>query len=281
MIKMSGAGNTFVFMTEQEASAYEAETRKPTSKMSQLQTRSQWVSYVCDPVFGVKADGVVILENATGDADLVWDFYNADGSRAEMCGNAARCAYVYAVNHMNLVKQSIRLKTTAGVVLLAQTPKGVSVKMPLIKVENPMMTLRMQGSAMSFSLLNTGVPHLVTEVSGELGTPEQRQWCAEARKHSDVGPKGANVTLWQIADGKSAIKKIKAVTFERGVEDFTLACGTGAVAAAHVAARKMNLHEVEVAMPGGLLSIDFQHSLYEPMMSGPAIECVNFQFINN
>lgn len=273
MVKMSGAGNTFVMVTDREAVG--------------VASRADWARRLCDKIKGVAADGVVILSQGTGDCDLIWDFYNADGSKAEMCGNAARCVWAFAVHHLRMNQQNkIRLKTEVGILNLTSGPNGIAVKMPLIKVLQPMLQLPLnvnnQCLTKNFALVNSGVPHLVCEQEGELGTTEQSEWASVARRHSQVGPGGANVTLWQslvseqVKNSKSQTGRIRAVSFERGVEGFTLACGTGAVAAAYVAARKNNLNEVFVDMPGGTLHVDFRDSLYEPIMSGPAEECLQF-----
>ncbi len=230
MTKMQGAGNSFLVIESSEA------PKKIKSATPKL----------CDFHFGPGADGLVVLTKKEN--KVKWDFYNSDGSAAEFCGNAARCVALYAFERWS--KKKIFLETAAGLVgCEVKKTNYVRVQMPdpqWIKKE-----VKTPFWKSSVAWLNTGVPHLVVEVSAENELKSHQEDAKKMRFWEGLGPAGANVTFVHF----SSETKIAAVTFERGVEGYTLACGTGAVAAAVYAMEKHKTTECLVVMPGGSLFI--------------------------
>lgn len=270
MSKMSGAGNTFVMIDARKGSDYLGTESK--SKIS----RRQLAQKVCDITSGVAADGVVFIEDGTTGFDFNWDFYNNDGSSAEMCGNAARCAARYVADRLGIPSSRVKFKTGAGLVITEKLADGrIRVVMPPIQVNNEHFELKTHtGASENFFFVNTGVPHLVQKIHEMSDTKNLKEMAQEVRFHADLGKPGSNVTFYV----EKSPGAIEAVTYERGVEDYTLACGTGAVAAAKAHATEANLSEVKVKMPGGLLEVSFPAGDVHPLMTGEAIVIANFDY---
>lgn len=270
--KMSGAGNTFALLDGRSSSAWK-DVEKHLGK-----SRAEFAKLVCDKVLGVATDGLLIIEDGSDGFDYNWDFYNNDGSSAEMCGNAARCAarFCYESNLAN-EQGSIRFKTGAGLVTAQVLGNGkIRVKMPPARVLQEKIELISQpgGAKEAFVLVNTGVPHLVQKIHKFSDTVSLKDMAREMRSHADLKPAGANVTFY----AEDEIGKVKAVTFERGVEDYTLACGTGAVAAALVCSRDSKINTVEVRMPGGVMEVHFFENDPCPLLIGDAVFVGDFQY---
>lgn len=270
LVKMSGAGNTFVLVDATRTSTWLDIEEKLHIK------RRPFVKMICDRTLGVAADGVLFLEDGPGEAQYNWDFYNADGSKAEMCGNAARCAAQFVNEYLNSsVTGTYKFNTGAGVVS-AQVlgDDRVRVLMPTIKDYHRLKTLEISGTSHAFSYVNSGVPHLVLQISNYKEAAELKEFARKARNHKDLLPDGANVTFYV----REKEDLIKAVTFERGVEDYTQACGTGAVAAAYVEFMKNKIRNMDVHMPGGVLNVQFLESSPNPLMTGEAVFVMEFQY---
>ncbi len=253
--KYSGAGNTFVVFSNE----LQVQTLLKTYKCSFAEV----VKWACDPVMGVHADGGFLLKKKA-EGRWTWDFFNSDGSQAEMCGNAARCALLAISQSENPTKSKIEveLETGAGIMKGKEEFSGVfSVEMMLPHWEKKNLFV----DDGSFDWLDTGVPHAVFE-----GAALSKERSLYFRRHPAFGARGANITSYQVTKDKH----IQAITYERGVEDFTLACGTGAVAAAlSYQARHCSSQEnldVHVQMPGGELVIVLRDGL-RPVMKGPAV----------
>lgn len=272
VVKMSGAGNTFVLIDARRQSPWH-QFEKGLSK-----TRRELAIQVCDPVFGVKCDGALFIEDAPDGFDFSWDFYNSDGSGAEMCGNAARCAARFCQEYIiSAQTKKIKFKTGAGLVTAEILPTNlICVTMPeAFWVQRKIHLKTKSSSTEEFDLVNTGVPHLVQKIQSLSEKAGLQDMAREARHHLDLQPAGANVTFYVES---SDTAKIQAVTFERGVEDYTLACGTGAVAAAMVHADIKNISDVQVEMPGGSMGIRFEKNNSHPLMTGEAIIVGEFQY---
>lgn len=208
--KLEAAGNDFIFLDAQSWSA-------PSAKQIQ-----SW----CDRVFGVGADGLVRM-NLISPKESSWEFFNRDASKAEMCGNAARAAAAWLADRG--VQFPHLLRTEFGEVVLDQVADGRwSAKLDY--THRPLRQIAVQSQGQSGELINTGVPHLVLMQTRALDVSDELR--REARAHrfpKEAGSEGANVTYaWRDGD------VIEVMTFERGVEDFTLSCGTGMLAAAVV-----------------------------------------------
>ncbi|XGC80909.1 diaminopimelate epimerase [Bdellovibrio bacteriovorus] len=268
--KMSGTGNTFALVDARDGSDWVG------TEMNLGLSRPQFAKLVCDKVLGLATDGLLLIESGDKDFDFKWDFYNSDGSTAEMCGNAARCAALYCYENMEPAeKNSLKFATGAGLVTTQILGDGhVRVLMPEAKMVNPEQLLKIENKIEKFVLVNTGVPHLVQKIADLSSTLALKEMARAARHHQDLKPAGANVTFYSV----DSENHIKAVTFERGVEDYTLACGTGAVAAAFVHAKANSQPKVIVQMPGGSLQVVFNEKEVHPLMTGEAVFVGDFKY---
>lgn len=242
--QLSGAGNTFSVTWESTATKI-------------LADRPKLVRSVCK---ATNTDGFIFLSWLNeSQSHLQWDFYNNDGSVAEMCGNATRCVAYYAKNIVRIKSDHLKLQTIAGIIDIAILEKELfEVKMTAIQ----------RFSHPQYFWCDTGVPHIVIEIPDYPKYRELKSYCRELRFHPDFLPRGTNVTLVQLA---TEANKLKAVSYERGVEDFTEACGTGAMAAAFYNLSRRGQHETFVEMPGGLLKMNLSN-LQSPLMTGSAVQ---------
>lgn len=189
----------------------------------------------CDRKFGIGADGMLLLERTQG-ADIRMRIFNADGTEAEMCGNGARCAAFYICAKFKADSAKLNIRTLAGIIL-AEVHKN-NVKIRLTDPKNMMLDvpIKVNGRALKVNFINTGVPHAVIFVQGleAIGVFELGRMI---RHHDEFAPAGTNVDFVEIEGERS----ISVRTYERGVEDETLACGTGSVASALISAFKMDI----------------------------------------
>lgn len=256
LVKMHGTGNDFLFVNLLEQSRSRAQL-----------ARSEFAKKVCNRHFGVGADGLAFLEPHAS-LDFQWDFYNSDGSHAEMCGNAARCAaLLYSTLHEQ--KKNVCFATAFGAIeAQIEGPQSISLQTGEIQILSSQLEFKDSTGSLDWKFvhLETGVPHAVVEQkeSTELQSDDNRRGASELRFSPQVGPRGSNVTFFKPLPPTG----IAAVSFERGVEDFTLACGTGVIAAAYVHCQKYGLDSVAVSIPGGDLEVDFQGK--KPTLRGPA-----------
>ncbi|MCB0363555.1 MAG: diaminopimelate epimerase, partial [Bdellovibrionales bacterium] len=205
--------------------------------------------------------------------DFQWDFYNADGSQAEMCGNAARCVALYVFKKGNKSRKMI-FKTLAGPIKAhVLNHNHVEVGMSPIQKEKRNLKISVEGCDLIVDWVDTGVPHLTVSLDTHpflFISPDERtrQVASRLRNHpvlGSIGLKGQNVSLYRIRQPGC----IEAISYERGVEDFTQACGTGAVAAAWSYHQNFPQQKaVKVNMPGGLLEVDFSNM--NPLLRGEA-----------
>ncbi len=252
--KMNGTGNDFVIIDNRTIGIPRAEQADLARK-------------ICRRMFSVGADGLIFIEESTK-ADFGWNFYNADGSVAEMCGNGSRCAARFAYRH-DIAGKKMKLETLAGIVEAEICEKEDVVR---VKMTQPFdfrldISLRIGEEERAVAYVNTGVPHAVIFVQ-EDDVPV-KTWGRKVRFHEMFEPKGANANFVKLLpDGK-----IKVRTYERGVEDETMACGTGAVASALFASLlKGKDSPVEVVTTGGdVLTIFFE------LHDGPVAENVYLQ----
>jgi diaminopimelate epimerase len=215
--KMHGGGNDFVLIDHRTGFIPEAE-------------QSQFARRVCHRQMGAGADGLILIE-ASPTANFRWRFYNADGSEPEMCGNGGRCAARFAV--LNGIAPAILTFETLAGTIKAEV-KGRVVKLLMAGVGNfilgqkiPLEELTLLGH-----FLKVGVPHVAVPVADLEQTPVTG-WGRAVRFHPMFAPGGTNVNFIRVEGPQT----LRIRTYERGVEDETLACGTGAVAAALIAAR--------------------------------------------
>lgn len=181
---------------------------------------------VCNRNNGVGADGVIVFNKESG-VDFRWDFFNSDGSVAEMCGNGSRCAArLFSQLHD---KESISFLTLAGLIKAEVKGKMVKVKLSEPSTIVTDIEIYLEGETVVGSFVNTGVPHFVI-VTEELDEVNVKELGRKIRFHERFKPAGTNVNFVKKIDNST----IKVRTYERGVEDETLACGTGACASAIV-----------------------------------------------
>jgi len=249
--RVSGAENTFFIVN-----LFDQKAEQIVSTWSES-TKKSWVQKVCEKYFGFKTNGVLFLKKEEG-VDFSWDFYNSDGSSAEMCGNAARCA-IYFYYHKVEMKSELSLKTIAGnIVGKVLSENWVQVQMT--KTFDEKKDFEVEGFGSGY-FINTGVPHFVIEAHPD------KELAARLRFHPLFGDPGSNITFIKMI----AADKAEAVTFERGVEDFTQACGTGAVAAAmYLKSKEDSVRSAKIHMPGGELIVENLELGANPLLIGGA-----------
>jgi len=229
--KLQGCGNDFVAIDNRVL-------RLPKELMA------EWAKRICPRAFGVGADGLFFLElPAPGvAADYVWHFYNADGSRAEMCGNASRCVGRLA-HALGLGAERHVLGTDAGPIAIAVDAAAGLVRVQLTQPKGLVLntTISVQGRDTVVHFVNTGVPHAVIPVDN-VGEVDVAGLGRAVRFHEHFAPAGTNVNFVQRVDRRHALVR----TYERGVEAETYACGTG-VSAVQVVLAALGLAEDEIA----------------------------------
>jgi len=235
--KAVATGNDFIII--------ESKILGSNAQVSSVKYLSGLAKRLCDRKMSIGADGILIIESSEK-ADFRMRIFNPDGSEAEMCGNGSRCAALYA-SVKNITKPSMTIETLAGI-LNAQV-KGDVVKVKLtdpidIKVN---LCLMINKCPYKVSFLNTGVPHTIHFVD-DLDKVDVKNLGSHIRHHGEFSPEGTNADFVKIAGRQ----KIRIRTYERGVEDETLACGTGAVASALISAEVEKMASpVEVETRGG------------------------------
>ena len=211
-VKMSGAGNDFIIIDK--------------AQNPEIALTNNVISRLCNRRNGIGADGIIIISGHE-EVDFSMDYFNADGSTGTLCGNCARCAIKFAhdtgktkSNHVSFISNEIEYTGE----LLNNGLIKFNLKPPVNIEEN--ISLEIAGSGISASFLHTGSPHVVIVVDDIDDVPVIKIG-REIRYSESFAPEGTNVNFIEKTG-----KKILIRTYERGVEDETYACGTGAVAAA-------------------------------------------------
>lgn len=214
--KMSGTGNDFIIIDH----------RQPFLAAVDL---PEFARRICRHKFSAGADGLILIEEDE-DEDFRWQFFNADGSRAEMCGNGARCAARFAYQ-LGIAKETMRFRTEAGVIAAQIVGHGVKIKLTSPTDLQMGRSLDLGKLSKMVHSVNTGVPHVVCFVDDLVDVPIF-EWGRIIRYHEVYQPAGTNVNFVQATNDGLSVR-----TYERGVEGETMACGTGAVASALIAAK--------------------------------------------
>jgi diaminopimelate epimerase len=240
--KMSGSGNDFILIDHRAGGLNES-------------VLGRFIAGVCRRRLSVGADGVILIESSPT-ADFRWRFFNADASSAEMCGNGARCAARFAYLQ-GICGSEVRFETAAGLVHAQVHGMRVRVRMtePFgLRLEMP---IAVSAGTLTVSHVNTGVPHVVVAME-EIEKVDLESLGREIRFHPQFAPEGANVDFIRPDPGGG----IAIRTYERGVEGETLACGTGAVAGALVAACRFGMPSpLPVRTRSGeILTVWFRHA---------------------
>lgn len=213
--KMNGSGNDFIIIDNRNGQIKENE-------MGRLVERA------CRRKESVGADGVIFVVGSDR-YDFGWRFFNADGGEVEMCGNGGRCVSRFAFLN-GIAGSKMTFETLTGPI--SAEVKGRIVKVLMPKPSGLLIDLDLEHRPgwLSADFINTGVPHVVVHVEDLLNHPVFEHGRA-LRYHSNFAPGGTNANFMTVAGAG----KLQVRTYERGVEDETLACGTGAIACALVA----------------------------------------------
>ena len=184
---------------------------------------------LCDRKKAVGADGLLVVETSKK-ADFKMRILNPDGSEAEMCGNGSRCVALYAASR-KISKPQMTIETLAGV--LDASVKGDTVKVKLTDPKDIKWNLCLMINKCPYKLnfVDTGVPHVI-HFTDDLDKIDVKNLGSHIRHHGEFSPEGTNADFVKLVNKHT----IKVRTYERGVEDETLACGTGAVASAIISA---------------------------------------------
>jgi diaminopimelate epimerase len=256
--KMSGSGNDFILI-DNRAGLIKPEVAPELSRN------------LCRRKVSVGADGLILIEEDQ-EVDFCWRFFNADGSTAEMCGNGGRCAARLA-HLLGISTTRLSFRTLAGVI--SGEVLGSRVKLQMTSPRDLRLDEKLEVTHLSLvgHFVNTGVPHAVFI----LDAPEDMEQTdvvgigREVRYHDHYAPAGTNVNFATVLGRHTMAIR----TYERGVENETLACGTGATAVALVAAAK-GMVEAPVGVhtrSGDALTIHFDsahHLPQEVFMEGEA-----------
>ena len=237
--KMNGAGNDFVMID---------------NRAGEVSLQPEQIVRICDRHRGVGADGILLLERGSNGADFRMRYYNRDGGEAEMCGNGARCFARFA-NKVAKAPEKISFQTPAGVIRGELHGELVTLQMSEPKDLRLDIDLTANGEKEHVHFINSGVPHVCVPVS-KVADVNVRQRGEALRRHQEFAPAGANVNFIE----KRGPKKIFVRTYDRGVEDETLACGTGVVASALIfgATEKVDGPISVTVRSGSELSVDFK-----------------------
>ena len=216
--KMSGSGNDFIIIDNRDLSL----------NVGDLPV---FARRVCERKISVGADGLLLIEPSST-VDFKWQFFNSDGSMAEMCGNASRCVARYAFLK-GIAPKRMSFETIAGIISAEVNNDVVKVRLTDPSPIQSIGKLVFDDCQFVLDTIDTGVPHAVTFVNNP-ETCNVFEWGREIRRHEFFQPRGTNANFATIIDRH----KMRVRTYERGVEDETLACGTGVVASVLAAAAR-------------------------------------------
>ncbi|MBS3945579.1 MAG: diaminopimelate epimerase [Melioribacter sp.] len=266
--KMSGAGNDFIIFDKKSN--------------PELNLNPQIITNICHRRFGIGADGVILIDDSN-DYDFEMTYYNADGSTGSLCANGARCSLLYAKKTNRIGSNLARFKSNgieySGEIIdeeivrfYLNSPEGLKTRFK-IKAADQLITA---------SFINTGSPHIVIKIADVLRDPKNPcsntfsmddfpvfELGKEIRYSKDFLPSGTNVNFIEISDDV-----IKIRSYERGVENETLACGTGSVAAAIISYINDKIQPPVKLIPksGDLLVVDFKfdnNQIMDLSLTGP------------
>jgi diaminopimelate epimerase len=268
-IKMSGAGNDFIVINK--------------DLFPDLSLSSSSVQKLCDRRNGVGADGLITISGSGSQYDFLMRYYNADGTTGSLCGNGARCAIRFAqfarITENKFVRFLSNDKEYSGNIL-AEGKTKVNFNSPAVIKLN--MIINVAGQSVKSSFIDTGSPHVIINIEDVLKNPADKSSYyndlntfpvfnlgKEIRYHTDFSPEGTNVNFIKIVGNKVYIR-----TYERGVEDETLSCGTGATASALAAhfLYKLNSPVSLVTRGGDVLTVDFSadnQNIKDLSLTGP------------
>jgi diaminopimelate epimerase len=236
---MVASGNDFVLIEHRTQNTEHRELSRVAKK-------------ICNRKYGVGADGLLILGKSCV-ADIRMRIFNADGSEAQMCGNGARCVALYARRRTHGAR--LNIETKAGIIIANVFGDNVKIRLTDPKEIKLDIPLKIGNRTIRVNFINSGVPHTVIFTEG-LDKIDVFNLGRLIRFHRKFSPAGTNVNFVEVL-GKDALR---VRTYERGVEDETLACGTGSAAAALVYALKCpSGRKIKIQTQGGeALKVYFQ-----------------------
>jgi len=244
--KYQGTGNDFILIDNREGL---------------FEYKKELVAHLCDRHFGIGADGMLLLENVNG-FDFRMVYYNSDGSPATMCGNGGRCIMAFA-NRLGVIGETAKFLAADG----PHSARILNTDKHVVQVELSMKDVTITQKNKHSVTLNTGTPHFVSFVDD----PDIIDIVSEGRKiryAPEYAPFGINVNFSKL-DGEN----IYVRTYEKGVEDETLSCGTGVTASAIAASEFTVGKKFKVTTRGGQLSVAFDkegNNYTNIRLSGPA-----------
>ena len=247
--KYQGTGNDFVIIDNRN------QVLKAVS--------TEWIKSICDRRFGVGADGLMLLENHAG-YDFEMRYYNSDGKESSMCGNGGRCIAAFAIS-LGISKNKGKFLAVDG-----EHEFKVISSFNHLEVSLKMMNVQDVEIGSDYYYLNTGSPHYVS-FQNKIATMDLVKEARAIRFSDRFKEKGTNVNFVEFIENKIYVR-----TYERGVEDETLSCGTGVTAAALAAAliENKNNSSYEIITKGGLLNVFFKQlankDFEEVWLQGPA-----------
>jgi diaminopimelate epimerase len=263
---MVAAGNDFLVIERTQAAS--------------VKNLSVFAKNICDRKYAIGADGVLLLEKSKI-ADTRMRVFNADGSEAEMCGNGARCTALWVSRERGKTSSALAIQTRAGIIKAVVMGHDVRVNLTDPRGMRLDMPIKIAGRSLKVNFINTGVPHAVIFTEGLDGI-RVAIFGRQIRHHAAFGTAGTNVDFIEVVDNKT----IKVRTYERGVEDETLACGTGVTASAIVfiakSAKKDGEYKVRVmAKSGETLKVYFDridNQFTNVWLQGPARICAQGEY---
>ncbi|HEC69331.1 MAG TPA: diaminopimelate epimerase [Candidatus Omnitrophica bacterium] len=231
--KLQASGNDFILIDNQ----------KLTFKTTQLKKIAR---VICRRRFGAGGDGLLVIEPSSK-RDFKMRIFNPDGTEAEMCGNGARCAALWAGLELKTKDKNLSFETKAGVIRAQVSAKKTSVQVK-IKMNTPSrlklnIPVKVLGRTIKVNYINTGVPHTVIFVEG-LDKIDVESLGRTIRFHKKFKPEGTNVDFVEVL----AKDYIKIRTYERGVEAETLACGTGIAAGAIITSCRLGVNSCQLTV---------------------------------
>ena len=256
--KISAAGNDFVLIDNRK--------KIVSGSLSRLAAK------LCDRRRSIGADGLLLLQKSNK-ADFQMLYFNSDGSRACMCGNGARAITRFA-NIIGIAKNNMKFTTDAGLIQAKINGESISVNLSDPHSYKPEVIVSVGGKKIKCAYINTGVPHVVVFVAN-VENVNVKELGSALRFHKAFAPAGANVNFVQVKNGSLIVR-----TYERGVEDETLACGTGVSASSviGVLARKVKQPVNCIVRSGDKLTVSFdvvandtKHPAKNLWLRGPAV----------
>ncbi len=267
--KLTGAGNDFVFFDRRQ---------NPDLLLSGSDIRK-----ICNRRFGIGADGVIFIED-TNAYDFEMIYFNADGSTGSLCANGARCAIWFAEKTNRLQNKKAKFLSN-GLLYSGEVISDELIKFNLNPPSNSRFNFRIKvyDQLIKADYIDTGSPHVVIDIQDVLQEPKNPfsnytsiqefpvyHLGKEIRYHKDFSPAGTNVNFYKVENEKILIR-----TYERGVEDETLACGTGSVATAISAFvnKKISLPVSLITWGGETLIVNFDienQKVSNITLTGPA-----------